>query len=927
MTHEDQGWTVVGSRRASPPTVTTSHASCALTGAQYFVACPAIACPAKTKKNKAETGSPKKPLRSAMKGSRPMVVSKHTTYYEKREVGFAHELSDVTEIVETAQIKAYRTSPEPLTPDYPDWLHDPFTDNNPDKELFALAEARDRALQLAKDVDTFVDSATRSRGGCRRENDDRRAAVVWTKDGGLMYNHTFSQRERDDRMLIGAYRVSDFIPVARVRPDYQSKWDELYHLGQVPDRAASPASKTKPQTKSMPKSVPKTFADVLAEVEIADFNATILHVGAEDDSNDAKDVLSTKAVEENVELSPAEAEAAKIRDKKLKLILRKYEARRSKGHVPSASEPHPSSQAAAAKPEAKVDLWLVDTGCGHDLISESDVLKLKKWVKKAKFPITFITANGTTHADKVVELFVKEFGETIEPYLLKSSPAVVSVGFRCMNLGYTFIWPPGSSPYFISPKGDVIYLEVINDIPYLRPGSQGCKPKKPSGKLCFACGAVGGYSKCFNCRGDCGGKAGQPAAPGAADDVPPPPVPPPPAPPHVDPADIADEEEADRVLPPTMRRDLRAEAQSVGHLLRHFPANPYCEACRRGKMRKVKRYKGSFVNDASFWGQHLTADHITSVKDNMLGVTNDKNALVIQDMYSKLRHLYPTNTKNAEETTMCIRKFSGDRGIRRLYSDNSGEIGAALKQLKIMPHNSLPGEPQTNAVAERNNGSILAGSRTTLVRAGLPACFWPFATEHYCLMENVHFTDSESSPYCKTHGDEFDGALIPFGAKVIFRPAETKGVEKSKFEEPTITGIFAGYELAPGYKWSGTYRVWALDDFAGESLAADVKLTKAKFRDPHIVQRVELPVDGISFPLKTEYERINHTLEGATERLLEQRGLFDVPGDHDPDEPRRGADQWLRCGNHWIRIHSNPRRRLCNPSGLDGGPDPDKLLA
>ena len=93
-----------------------------------------------------------------MKGSRAKIVSKHTTYYEKREVGFAHELSDVTEVVESAQLKAYRTSVVPSTPDYPDWLHDPFTDTNPDKELFALAEARDRALFLAKDVDDFVDT-------------------------------------------------------------------------------------------------------------------------------------------------------------------------------------------------------------------------------------------------------------------------------------------------------------------------------------------------------------------------------------------------------------------------------------------------------------------------------------------------------------------------------------------------------------------------------------------------------------------------------------------------------------------------------------------------------------------------------------------------------------------------------------------------
>ena len=187
-------------------------------------------------------------------------------------------------------------------------------------------------------------------------------------------------------------------------------------------------------------------------------------------------------------------------------------------------------------------------------------------------------------------------------------------------------------------------------------------------------------------------------------------------------------------------------------------------------MRRKPKYKGSFKNEAMWWGQHLTADHITSKKDNMLGVTGDRNALVIKDLYSGLKHLYPTKTKNTEDTTESIRHFVGDRGARRLYSDNSGEIGKALKELRIMPHNSMPGEPQTNAVAERNNGDILEGTRAALIRAGLPPAFWPYAAEHYCMMENTHFTEDSDSPWCKTHGAEFGGQHIPFGAKVIFRP-------------------------------------------------------------------------------------------------------------------------------------------------------------
>ena len=37
---------------------------------------------------------------------------------------------------------------------------------------------------------------------------------------------------------------------------------------------------------------------------------------------------------------------------------------------------------------------------------------------------------------------------------------------------------------------------------------------------------------------------------------------------------------------------------------------------------------------------------------------------------------------------------------------------------------------------------------------------------------------------------------------------EAKGDSTSKMEPTTITGVFAGYELASGCRWSGIYMVW-----------------------------------------------------------------------------------------------------------------------
>ena len=76
--------------------------------------------------------------------------------------------------------------------------------------------------------------------------------------------------------------------------------------------------------------------------------------------------------------------------------------------------------------------------------------------------------------------------------------------------------------------------------------------------------------------------------------------------------------------------------------------------------------------------------------------------------------------KSVESTMEAIRHFKGDRKIERFYSDRPGEIERALRELEIVPEESQPGVPHNNAVAERLVQDVLDGTRTALVRVGLP---------------------------------------------------------------------------------------------------------------------------------------------------------------------------------------------------------------
>ena len=134
-----------------------------------------------------------------------------------------------------------------------------------------------------------------------------------------------------------------------------------------------------------------------------------------------------------------------------------------------------------------VKMWLVDTGCGYDLVSKREVALMKRFEEKAGRTITFHTANGPTVTEDVANVYVKELDENITPCIFNNVPPFLTVGYRCMELGYTFTWPTGQNPYFIRPDGMIVHLTVENCIPYLVPKSNHCKPHKPTGSMPFKC--------------------------------------------------------------------------------------------------------------------------------------------------------------------------------------------------------------------------------------------------------------------------------------------------------------------------------------------------------------------------------------------------------------------------------------------------------
>ena len=105
---------------------------------------------------------------------------------------------------------------------------------------------------------------------------------------------------------------------------------------------------------------------------------------------------------------------------------------------------------------SKVKMWLVDTGCGYDIVSKRETAKIKRFLSKARCGITFHIANGATRTEDVANIYVKDLDENITPYVLDNTPPVLTVGYRCLEMGSTFVWLAGENPYFIRPDGNLV---------------------------------------------------------------------------------------------------------------------------------------------------------------------------------------------------------------------------------------------------------------------------------------------------------------------------------------------------------------------------------------------------------------------------------------------------------------------------------------
>ena len=114
------------------------------------------------------------------------------------------------------------------------------------------------------------------------------------------------------------------------------------------------------------------------------------------------------------------------------------------------------------------------------------------------------------------------------------------------------------------------------------------------------------------------------------------------------------------------------------------------------------------------------------------GLDGERVALIIKDVYSKFRYIYPAEAKDTES---CINSFKHffevEDKISIIYSDSAPELIAAARGLKARLVTARVYNNENKSVIEREIRTIFEGTRANLEQAGAGVKLWPLAAQHH----------------------------------------------------------------------------------------------------------------------------------------------------------------------------------------------------
>ena len=135
--------------------------------------------------------------------------------------------------------------------------------------------------------------------------------------------------------------------------------------------------------------------------------------------------------------------------------------------------------------------------------------------------------------------------------------------------------------------------------------------------------------------------------------------------PAIEETDNEEDVEGEHVVFP--RRDLKVDATSLRHLLRHTPSNMCCSICQMAKAQTVRRVRGpADGKHSAFFGDCITADYFV-VDRHSEDVALDEmlNGLVMSDVAIGFLDCEPSRERDVDITAAKLGFFVGGSTVTR----------------------------------------------------------------------------------------------------------------------------------------------------------------------------------------------------------------------------------------------------------------------
>ncbi|KAI1003691.1 hypothetical protein K3495_g4519 [Podosphaera aphanis] len=240
--------------------------------------------------------------------------------------------------------------------------------------------------------------------------------------------------------------------------------------------------------------------------------------------------------------------------------------------------------------------------------------------------------------------------------------------------------------------------------------------------------------------------------------------------------------------------------QRLGHISQHILKKTITHSVG---LEGVKLLNSTHAKHATLPLDEIFVDTVGKL---VTSIDQKQYAVIITDAKTRMRWVLTTNTKDqiADTLVQWIKAMHHqyEKRVRAIFRDGGSEFSKTktfCEQQGIRTDTSSPHTPEQNGPSEAANKVVLRVTRSMLIDAKMPPCYWSWAIQHACFILNrLYCIRTKKVPIIdflkglrQPHWEKVDLRNIPrFGCRAYKLTQPKPG----KFEPRAEKGWFMGFQ-------------------------------------------------------------------------------------------------------------------------------------